>query len=98
MRPTIYSTKERLVLTTISAGREHFTHRDLLTSYDTYDYSVSYGDNFYWLAAAIFSDDANWWVLSDLNPPKDVFDYMPGDVIKLPNSLAQTNRGIPKFF
>lgn len=91
-----YSTKEDLVVTSISGNRAHHTHRIPEKSVDLYRYELKFGENFHTLSAYIFGDDAFWWYLSDLNKPIKPFKMKIGDRILLPNRII--NKRGKKFF
>jgi len=88
-----YANLDNAVETSISGGRKHFVHRSPVIAYKTYDYDVMEGDNMHSLAMKVFNDDSLWWVLADLNPPKDSFAYGAGDKVKLPEILVNYNKG-----
>ena len=93
-----YETNTGFVVSNISNGRLHHTFRHLVKPTDTYDYEVGYGENFHSLAMAVFGDDADWWVLQDINAPKEAFSFEIGDVVKLPTDLVRDTTGATKFF
>jgi hypothetical protein len=92
-----YKTKEGTIISSISGGRAHFPAREPLNSV-SYTYTLLPGDNFYTLAANIFSDDSFWWVLDDMNTPKDVFLYETGAVITLPKNIVAGDRNKKRIF
>jgi hypothetical protein len=99
MFSNIYKTKSaEKVVTSISGGREHYPARDSVKPVGTYQYSLRPGDNFYVLSQEIFGDDSFWWVLDDLNPPKDVFDYETGETVVLPKNIVAENRTKKRIF
>ena len=95
---TKYQTNEDLVESSISGGRLHHTFRFLSKPIATYPYTISFGDNFHNLSSAIFGSDTYWWILQDINRPKDAFDFKIGDVINLPTELVRNPVGSVKFF
>ena len=98
MFSNFYKTKEGLIVTEISGGRQHFPAREPVKAVETYEYSMQAGDNFHSLSAQIFSDDAYWWVLDDLNAPKDAFHYQIDDVVLLPKNIVAENRNKKRIF
>lgn len=98
MFSNIYKTKEGLIVTEISGGRAHYPAREPVKAVETYDYAMQAGDNFHTLSANIFSDDLYWWVLDDLNKPKDAFEYQIDDVILLPKNIVAENRNKKRIF
>jgi hypothetical protein len=95
---TKYLTNTGLVTSSISGGRLHHTFRPLQKATATYDYEVGYGENFHTLSALVFGDDAEYWVLQDINAPKDAFAFECGDKVKLPMDMVRDSVGTNKFF
>lgn len=95
---TKYQTNQGLVESSISGGRLHHTFRFLSQALDTYPYITSFGDNFHTLSRAIFGSDTYWWILQDINKPKDAFSFKVGDNIKLPTAMVNNSIGTEKFF
>ena len=98
MLSNIYIRKEEIVATSLSGGRPFYPYRLPVRATVTYKYAVAYGDNFHTLAANIFSDDADWWAIADLNKPKDSFKMKTGDLVILPESLVKVRNSVKKFF
>lgn len=98
MVSNIYKTKEGLITSDISGGRQHYPAREAVMPVETYEYELRRGDNFYTLASRIFSDDLDWWVLADLNPPKDAFNYEVGGTVLLPKNIVTENRNKKRIF
>ena len=93
-----YITGSDLVSTSISGGRLHHTFRFLVQATDTYDYETSFGENFHTLSSEVFADDKDYWMLQDINPPKDAFSFNTGDIVKLPTDIVRDSIGTTKFF
>jgi hypothetical protein len=74
-----YETDTNQIATKSSRGRAHFPYRKKIASLENYEYTLSYGENFYTLSSVIFGTDKFWWVIDDINKPKDVFSYDVGD-------------------
>lgn len=93
-----YDTKTNTLSSSLSSGRLHYSYRPLTRAIETYEYELSYGENFHTLSAIIFGSDTYYWVLADLNPPLDAFSLKPGDVVVLPTKLANQSVDNQKFF
>lgn len=98
MITSIYNDESKLVATSISGGRPHFTYRQPARAVSTYNYELTYAENFHTLSAIIFGTDEYWWVLSDLNKPMDSFEMEVSDMVKLPNNLVKDKAGLTKFW
>jgi len=96
--PNKYTDKTGLITSSISGGRLHHSFRPLSKALETYDYEVSFGENFHTLSALIFDSDELYWMLQDINSPKDAFNFNTGEVIKLPLEMLRETTGIDKFF
>ena len=93
-----YASKTELITSSISGGRLHHSFRPLVKALETYDYATSFGENFHTLSALIFDSDELYWMLQDINPPKDAFNFSAGDIVKLPLEMLRDTTGIDKFF
>lgn len=93
-----YETGEDLTISSISGGRLHHVYRPLVQAVETYQYYVSYGENFHKLSGAIFGSDKYYWVLADINKAKNVLNFTVGEEIKLPAELVDNSIGTEKFF
>lgn len=93
-----YELGNELVKSSISGDRLHHTFRYLEKATETYDYELSFGENFHTLAVEVFGDQTDYWVLQDINPPKDAFGLVSGNVIKLPIDIVRNPLGTKKFF
>lgn len=93
-----YATQSELVTSSISGGRLHHTFRRLVKPTGVYEYETSYGENFYTLAMAITGDDSDYWMVQDINAPKDSLDFSPGDKVLLPIGLVKDSSVGSKFF
>lgn len=93
-----YETKDSIIATKSSMGRPHFPYRQKIVATENYTYSLTYGENFYTLAAVVFGTDGLWWIIADLNPPKDVFSYAVGDVVVLPGELVKDFGSTKRIF
>lgn len=98
MFSNIYKTKDAQIVTDVSRGRAHYPAREPVKPNGTYEYELRPGENLYVLSSYIFADDAYWWVLDDLNPPKDAFDYETGDTVMLPKNVVTENRNKKRIF
>lgn len=88
-----YSNLDNALETKISGGRKHFTYRPLAVAHKSYRYEVIEGENYHSLAMQVFGDDALWWVIADINPAKEAFNFEVGDAILLPEVLVPYNKG-----
>tara|TARA_Y100000034_G_scaffold29728_1_gene36162 strand:+ start:38183 stop:38482 length:300 start_codon:yes stop_codon:yes gene_type:complete len=93
-----YNSKEGTIITPISGGREHFTHRFPTRATKTYKYETVQGDTCYSLAAIIFGTDENHWVLQDMNEPHLGIGYKVGEVLNLPEGVVKPMNGSTKIF
>jgi len=98
MLTNIYRTKEDLIATPISGNRPHFGYRLPVRAVNTYDYELTYAENYHTLSSIIFGTDEFWWVLDDMNKPKDAFSLRVGYTVKLPTSLVKNKTGVKKIF
>lgn len=92
-----YRTKTDLVSTSISGGRSHHSYRLPVMATKSYEYELTYGENYHTLSAVIFGTDEYWWAVSDMNKPKDGFLLKTGDKLKLPEGIVQDRNGVKKF-
>lgn len=92
-----YRTRTDLVSTSISGGRAHHSFRLPVRATSLYEYELTYGENYHTLSAIIFGTDEYWWVLADMNKPKDAFLLKAGDEVKLPDGIVKDNNGVKKF-
>lgn len=93
-----YSTEQDIVTSKLSGGRYHHTFRPLVVATETYDYTIGYGDSFHKLSTPIFGSDQYWWILHDINKPRNAFKFKIGNVIKLPMDIVRDGVGVKKFF
>lgn len=93
-----YETDTNQIATKSSRGRVHFPYRKKIVSLENYEYTLSYGENFYTLSSVIFGTDKFWWVIADINKPKDVFSYDVGDVVNLPGELVTDFASTKRIF
>ena len=94
----VYETGTDLVSSSISGGRLHHVARPLVHALETYNYNVSYGENFHKLSGAIFGSDKYYWILADINKARNVLNFTVGEEIKLPIDLEDASIGTEKFF
>lgn len=92
-----YRRKEDIVVTSISRGRPHHTYRKSVRAIDTYEYELTYGENFHTLSSVIFGTDEYWWALSDMNKPIDAFNMKAGDRVVLPEDIVKDRNGVKKI-
>jgi hypothetical protein len=88
----IYKSEDRTIVTTISGGREHYPYRSPQAAVDTYEYQLSFGENYHTLASQVFQDDADWWVLFDLNRTENPFGVQAGQTVNLPSEMVSLDR------
>ena len=62
--------------------------QEVLDSIDTYEYTWSYGDFFWRLAAQYYGDPKLWWVIASFNRKPTEGHVKLGEVIYIPKNLA----------
>ena len=92
-----YRTQEDLVATSISGGRPHHSYRLPVRAIKTYGYELTYGENFHSLSAVVFGTDEYWWVIDDMNKPKDAFSLQTGELVMLPTAIVKDKTGVKKI-
>lgn len=52
------------------------------------EYTWKNGDKLYKIAQRFYKDASLWWIIAEINQRPTDFDYLPGDIIKIPNANA----------
>jgi len=87
----MYYSTEHQIKTKLSGGRPHFKFRDNIVAVNTYPYRLNYDENPYTLSESLFGTDSYWWIIADMNKPRDPFEYEIGDTIILAEAVVENS-------
>ena len=86
------------IKTKLSGGRPHYTFREkeLVTKFSSR--ALEFGENPYTIALGLFGDDKKYYIITDINTPKDAMTWEANDVINEPEDMVENSYDKPRIY
>lgn len=86
-----YYATARKIADSNSGGRPYFEPRRSIIVLETSERILMYGESPYSLAEELFNDQSLYWLICEVNEPRDPMSWRAGDRITLPSVVVQNS-------